>query len=156
MIFVSVGTQKKNFNRLFEYLKEIKDEEVIIQCGFNTVEPQNNFKIYKFIPFDELKFYIDKCDVLVTHGGPDNIFYALNKNKKVILVPRMKKYKEHINDHQVYFSNYMKDNKYCDVAFTKEEFLNAIYSKKKYKKYKSNTNKFTKSVEKEINRLLGV
>ena len=68
----------------------------------------------------------------------------------------MKKYKEHINDHQVYFSNYMKDNKYCDVAFTKEEFLNAIYSKKKYKKYKSNTNKFTKSVEKEINRLLGV
>lgn len=154
MIFVTVGTQKIKFTRLFKYLENIKDEKVIIQSGFNEVTYKDNYEIYKSIPFYDMKKYIDKCDTLITHGGPDNIFYALSKKKKVIVVPRMSKYKEHINDHQLYFANYLDKNNYCYVARDEDEFIKCINTNKKTKLFKSNTDKFTKKVEKEIDKLL--
>lgn len=154
MIFVTVGTQKIKFTRLFKYLENIKDEKVIIQSGFNEVDEKSNYEIYKSIPFYDMKKYIDLCDTLITHGGPDNIFYALSKKKKVIVVPRMSKYKEHINDHQLYFANYLDKNNYCYVARDEEEFIKCINTNKKTKVFKSNTDKFTKRIEKEIDKLL--
>lgn len=154
MIFVTVGTQKIKFTRLFKYLENIKDEKVIIQSGFNEVDEKSNYEIYKSIPFYDMKKYIDKCDTLITHGGPDNIFYALSKKKKVIVVPRMSKYREHINDHQLYFANYLDKNNYCCVARDEEEFIKCINTNKKTKLFKSNTDKFTKKVGKEIDKLL--
>lgn len=154
MIFVTVGTQKIKFTRLFKYLENIKDEKVIIQSGFNEVDEKSNYEIYKSIPFYDMKKYIDKCDTLITHGGPDNIFYALSKKKKVIVVPRMSKYREHINDHQLYFANYLDKNNYCYVAMDEEEFIKCINTNKKTKLFKSNTDKFTKKVGKEIDKLL--
>ncbi len=154
MIFVTVGTQKIKFTRLFKYLENIKDDDVIIQSGFNKIKEKDNYQIYESIPFYDMKKYIDKCDTLITHGGPDNIFYSLLKGKKVIVVPRQEKYKEHINDHQLYFANYLDRKKYCYVARTEEEFIKCLNSDKKLKKFKSTTDKFTKKVEKEIDKLL--
>lgn len=154
MIFVTVGTQKIKFTRLFKYLENIKYDDVIIQSGFNKIKEKDNYQIYESIPFYDMKKYIDKCDTLITHGGPDNIFYALLKEKKVIVVPRQEKYKEHINNHQLYFANYLDRKKYCYVARTEEEFINCLNSGKKLKKFKSTTDKFTKKVEKEIDKLL--
>lgn len=154
MIFVTVGTQKIKFTRLFKYLENITDEKIIIQSGFNEVKVKDNYEIYKNIPFYDMKKYIDNCDILITHGGPDNIFYALSKKKKVIVVPRMSKYKEHINDHQLYFANYLDKNNYCYVARNEEEFINCLNSNNKRKIFKSNTDRFIKRVEKEIDKLL--
>ena len=33
MILVTVGTQKFKFDRLFNYIDNITDEEIIVQCG---------------------------------------------------------------------------------------------------------------------------
>ena len=57
-------------------------------------------EIFDLIAQDEFNDLMDKADIIITHGGVGNIISALEKNKKVIAVPRLAKYGEHINDHQ--------------------------------------------------------
>lgn len=104
MILVTLGTQDKNFVRLLEKINQlinnglIKDK-VIVQAGFTKYNSEN-MEIFDLIPQDEFNDLMDKADIIITHGGVGNIISALEKNKKVIAVPRLAKYGEHINDHQ--------------------------------------------------------
>lgn len=104
MILVTLGTQDKNFVRLLEKIDQlinnglIKDK-VIVQAGFTKYNSEN-MEIFNLIPQDEFNDLMDKADIIITHGGVGNIISALEKNKKVIAVPRLAKYGEHINDHQ--------------------------------------------------------
>ncbi|MBB1071734.1 beta(1,3)galactosyltransferase EpsH [Limosilactobacillus reuteri] len=105
MIFVALGTQKFNFNRLLKKIDllisrgEIS-EQVIAQIGYSTYKPKN-YKFYTFIDSQSLKEYIEKSKVIITHAGVGTILKAKKQNKKVIVVPRLKKYKEHVDDHQL-------------------------------------------------------
>ena len=104
MILVTLGTQDKNFVRLLEKIDQlinnglIKDK-VIVQAGFTKYNSEN-MDIFDLIPQDEFNDLMDRADIIITHGGVGNIISALEKNKKVIAVPRLAKYGEHINDHQ--------------------------------------------------------
>lgn len=103
MILVTVGTQKQQFNRFFELIKkskELKKEEIVAQIGYTKFESKR-IRTFDFIPLDEMDKYIDEADIVITHGGVGTIFSALKKNKKVIAIPRLEKYGEHINDHQI-------------------------------------------------------
>lgn len=104
MILVLLGTQNNSFHRLLEEVqknienKKIK-EEVIVQKGYTKFESKD-MKMYTEIPIDELNKLIDKADLIITHGGVGSIISSIKKDKKVIAVPRLEKYKEHVNDHQ--------------------------------------------------------
>lgn len=104
MILVTLGTQDKTFVRLLDEIdklinKGIIQDKVIVQAGF-TKYSSDNMEIFDLIPQDEFNDLMSKADLVITHGGVGNIISALEKNKKVIAVPRLAKYKEHINDHQ--------------------------------------------------------
>lgn len=104
MILVTLGTQDKTFVRLLDEIdklinKGIIKDKVIVQAGF-TKYSSKNMEIFDLIPQDEFNNLMSKADLVITHGGVGNIISALEKNKKVIAVPRLAKYKEHINDHQ--------------------------------------------------------
>lgn len=103
MILVTVGTQKQQFNRFFELIKnskELRKYEIIAQIGYTKFKSKR-IHTFDFIPLDEMDKYIDEADLVITHGGVGTIFSALKKNKKVIAIPRLEKYGEHINDHQI-------------------------------------------------------
>lgn len=103
MVLVTVGTQKQQFNRFFELIKkskELKKEEIIAQIGYTKFESKR-IHTFDFIPLDEMDKYIEQADLVITHGGVGTIFSALKKNKKIIAIPRLEKYGEHINDHQI-------------------------------------------------------
>ena len=57
--------------------------------------------LYNQLPLDEIKQLIDKADLVITHGGVGSIITSIEKDKKVIAVPRLREYKEHVNDHQL-------------------------------------------------------
>ena len=42
-----------------------------------------------------------QAEFVICHGGVGSIFTALRLRKKVLVVPRLEKYGEHINDHQL-------------------------------------------------------
>ena len=116
MIFVTVGTHVQ-FNRLVKRIDElapkIKDE-IIIQLGSSTYLPKN----CKSFNWDEsIDKYMEKADLVITHGGL-SIFESLNKhNKPTIIVPRQYKYGEHINDHQVEFGSYIEQKYSAKVIY---------------------------------------
>lgn len=109
MIFVTVGTHEQSFNRLVEYIDNLKrdglvDEEVIIQTGYCTYEP--NYCIWKKLyPYQEMLKFVSMARVVITHGGPSSFIMPLHVGKIPIVVPRQKQFGEHVNNHQVYFAN---------------------------------------------------
>ncbi len=107
MIFVTVGTHEQPFNRLVEYMDkwaEAYNEEVVIQTGFSTYEPKKAIwsKLY---PYKKMVEMVDEARIVITHGGPSSFIMPLQIGKIPIVVPRKKEFDEHVNDHQVDFSN---------------------------------------------------
>ncbi len=113
MIFVTVGTHEQPFNRLIQKIDELKrdgviKEEVIMQTGFSTYEPKYCTS-YKLIPFNKMNEYVEQAGIVITHGGPASFIMPLQIGKTPIVVPRQKKYDEHVNDHQVDFSKAVEE-----------------------------------------------
>ena len=105
MILVMLGTQNNSFHRLLEEIdKLINDglikEDVVVQAGYTKYE-STNMKIFDFISSNELDKLEQQADCIITHGGVGSIIGSIEKNKKVIAVPRLKQYGEHVNDHQL-------------------------------------------------------
>ncbi len=103
-IFVTVGTQKFQFDRLIklmdEYAKINEECEIFIQRGNSTYKP-NNCKSSDFLSLDEFNVHINESDLVITHGGVSTIIKAIKKEKATIVVPRLARYKEHVDDHQI-------------------------------------------------------
>ena len=107
MIFVTVGTHEQQFNRLIEEVDRLKGEgviedEVIMQTGFSTYEPKH-CKWSKLISYSEMQKNIAEARIVITHGGPASFIAPLQIGKIPIVVPRQKKFDEHVNNHQLEF-----------------------------------------------------
>ena len=78
------------------------EEKVIIQTGFSTYEPKHCewSKLYSYQKMVEL---VDEARIVITHGGPSSFIMPLQIGKTPIVVPRMKDFDEHVNNHQVNF-----------------------------------------------------
>lgn len=153
MIFVTVGTQDVPFDRLIKSVEsEIKkgniNEEVIVQSGPSKLTSKH-MKIINYMDIDEFKEYIKKSRIVITHGGVGTIIDSLNAGKVVIVAPRLQKYKEHVNDHQLQivkkFSDLgyiipLNDVKKLNIALKEAEIF-------KPKKYESNTENFIKLID---------
>lgn len=153
MIFVTLGTQDKEFPRLLEAIDkaiekgEIK-EKVIVQAG-NTKYKSENMEIFDLISPDEFNKYIDNCDILITHGGVGSIITAVKKGKKVIAAARLKKYKEHVNDHQKQIIKEFEHEGYLLELKDFNQIGKTLNKAKKFKpkKFKSNTENMIITIE---------
>ncbi|MCO4646486.1 Glycosyl transferase CpsG [Streptococcus infantarius subsp. infantarius] len=113
MIFVTVGTHEQPFNRLIQEVDHLVEtgvikEEVFIQTGYSIYEPKF-CQWSRLISFDQMSKFMQKADIIITHGGPATFMSAIANGKKPIVVPRQEKYNEHVNDHQVDFAQQVKE-----------------------------------------------
>lgn len=111
MIFVTVGTHEQQFNRIVEYMDKWAadhNEEVIIQSGYSTYEPKvaTWSKLY---PYRDMIEMVKNARIVITHGGPSSFIMPLQVGKTPIVVPRMYKFGEHVNNHQVEFARNVAD-----------------------------------------------
>lgn len=156
MIFITLGSQKFQFNRLLkavdDLLKEGKiDDDVFAQIGYSDYEPQN-YKFKKFLDRDEFAKMLGETDIVITHGGTGVIIGAVKKGKKVIAVPRVTKYKEHVDDHQLQLVGQFKELNLICECLDCERLVEALeYVKKtEFKSYQSNTQNIINSIEQFI------
>lgn len=108
MIFVTVGTHEQPFNRLIEYMDNLKrnkfiDEDVVVQTGYSTYIPRY-CTWQKLYSYQQMIQYVNAAEIVITHGGPSSFIMPLQVGKIPIVVPRQKKFGEHVNDHQVNFA----------------------------------------------------
>lgn len=113
MIFVTVGTHEQAFDRLLQKMDELRrdkiiTEEVRIQSGYTTYEPQH-CKWKKLIPYESMVRNVKAARIVITHGGPASFMMPLQEGKIPIVVPRRAEFSEHINNHQVEFARAVKE-----------------------------------------------
>lgn len=143
MIMVVVGTQKFQLNRL---LKEIDDliekgiikDEVFAQIGNSDYQPKH-YDFKNFINKDEFEEIVEKCSVLITHSGVGTIISGLNHNKPVIVYPRLKKYNEHVDDHQTEIAKSFSEMNYVLLCDEDDDLAKILEKslKHKFEKYSS-------------------
>ena len=176
MIFVSLGTQDKPFNRIIDYvislkenLKEIKSEKIIIQLGqtkllksdIERIESLENIIIYDMLKPEKMKDIIKDADIIITHAGVGTIMECLERNKEIIVVPRKVENLEHVNNHQEEIAYEMEKQGFLTKVDTYEELENKIMMLLKdkdtnddksmnKKKYISNNEKFNDNLIKYL------
>jgi len=102
MIFVILGTQKFQMNRLTKIVDGLAPglgEPVVAQIGQSDYEPEN-IRFHRFLGKAEFDGLIAGADLIITQGGVGAVMTALKCRKPVIIVPRLAKYGEHVDDHQ--------------------------------------------------------
>ena len=101
MIFVTLGTHEQPFNRLLQMVEGLPaDIERVVQYGFSTYRPAG-CKAVPFIEFGEMCRLMSRADAIVTHAGVGSIMLALSSGKRPIVVPRLHRFGEHVDDHQM-------------------------------------------------------
>lgn len=153
MILVTLGTQDKGFTRLLKQIdkeidKGVINEKVIVQAGCTKYQ-SNNMEIFDLVSSDELDKFIDEARIIITHGGAGSILSAIKKGKVVIAAARLKKYKEHHNDHQRQIVSEFAREGYI-LELRDFEKLGKVLSRAeafKPKKFKSNTNNMVRLID---------
>jgi UDP-N-acetylglucosamine transferase subunit ALG13 len=106
-ILLIVGTDHHPFDRLISWTDEWlaqhpeKASGFFVQWGSTTVRP--SCPGARFLEVGELAELMDQAEVIVCHGGPGTIAEAWARGRKPIVVPRLAKMGEHVDDHQADF-----------------------------------------------------
>ncbi len=159
MIFVTVGSQKFQFNRLLKEIDELIEnkvinEEVFAQIGVSDYKPQN-YKYKEFVTQDEFNKYLDEARLIITHAGTGIIVNAIKKGKKVIGIPRLSKFGEHVDDHQIQLLNEFANMNLIETCIDEKELKEKIQQidNKEFKKYDSNNENFIKDIKEYIRKI---
>lgn len=162
MILVMLGTQNNSFERLLKKMdelieKKVIDEKVIVQSGYTNYESKN-MRIFDLIPQEELEKYQEQADLIITHGGVGSIVSSIKKGKKVIAVPRLHRYHEHVNDHQKQIVEAFDKKGYIIGIQRIDELKKAIiraqeFEPKKYNDNEKSNSKILKIIEDFIEKV---
>ena len=125
MIFVTLGSQKFQFNRLLKKIDELIEDgtitqPVFAQTGASDYLPRH-YEFQSFLDREEFARQMSLCDTVITHGGTGAIIGAVKKGKRVIAVPRLAKYGEHVDDHQLQLiEQFREQNLICGLQGCEE------------------------------------
>lgn len=152
MIFITLGSQKFQFDRLLKAVDDLVErgiitEEVFAQSGYSTYEPKN-YTFKQFLDREEFARYQQQADIVITHGGTGAIIGAVKKGKKVIAVPRLAKYGEHVDDHQLQLIEQFKEQNLILGLSDIQELEKAVWDIRScvFDTYESNTQRIMDSI----------
>jgi UDP-N-acetylglucosamine transferase subunit ALG13 len=104
MIFVTVGNATQSFHRLLNSIEALAvkgcfgDDAVLIQSGHNNDFIPTCCSAVPFLAPDQYAKHIRDADVIVCHGGAGTLHHVFQVGKRPVVMPRRKKYSEHIDD----------------------------------------------------------
>lgn len=111
MIVFTLGTIIFPFDRAVDWLdllleKEIIVEPVLFQHGATSVAQLKHPLLTSVTSLTktEMQKCIQKANLVVTHGGQGSTRMLAQMGASFVLLPRLKTYGEHIDDHQLLFA----------------------------------------------------
>src|SRR5262249_1703039 len=104
LVFVTVGNATQGFFRLLEVVDSLagegffKGEAVLIQSGNSMDFRAIHCKQQAFLPPDLFAQLIWEAKIVVCHGGAGTLYHVFRAGKVPVVMPRRKKYGEHVED----------------------------------------------------------
>lgn len=158
-IFVVVGTQKFPFDRLVRKADSIasknKNMNFYIQRGCSKFIPRHSQSSEYLTPV-EFAEKLAACDVVVCHAGVGIISEALHASKCIVAVPRLKKYNEHVDDHQCEILEFFSSNGRicsCRSLDSLEEIIMRSFYQRSADSSSETESNLVKEITKYISRL---
>ena len=102
MIFGTVGTHTAPFNRLIRALDDFAattSERVLIQLGTGTFEPRCA-EWFRMVDSDTFLEHLQQARLVVVPPS-DTLLEAIRTGRPVVATPRLRRYREVIDDHQL-------------------------------------------------------
>lgn len=156
MILVLLGTQNNSFTRLLDAIQQNIDdgiikERVIVQAGF-TKYKSNKMEIFSKIDKEDFLKLVEESNLIISHGGVGSIISGLSNGKKVIVAPRLKKYGEHVNNHQIQIARKFEQEGYVKCVLNMKNLGKTIKKIESFepKKYKSEEGNILSIIENYI------
>ena len=130
MIFLTLGTYPLPFDRLLTAVdrgiqKGLIKEEVIAQIGYSRYVPQA-MKHYTLMDKRDFEDLFRTADGIVSHAGMGNIAMALEAGKPILVFPRLARYSELVNDHQLETAREFETRGHVLAAYTEEDLYSKI------------------------------
>ena len=123
MILVLCGTQKQNFSRMIREVEKLADDyRIVVQAGHSEYG-SDKMEIFDFISHEMLTELYEKAEYIVTHGGAGSMLQAVKSGKKTVAFPRLQKYGEHVDDHQLQLAGKLQDLGYLLVFHDGDEMI---------------------------------
>jgi len=144
MIFISTGTTQNPFERMDNLVQRISKAlprtKIVYQSVTTKLTSTKNVTIHGQLPYPKIVFNIRNSSQVICHAGPATIFLSLvNNPKKPIVVPRVSRLGEHINDHQIHFAKYLEKNKLITLLPSENLEIYKIINSQSYHNYTSDS-----------------
>ncbi|MGH3320776.1 MAG: glycosyltransferase [Streptosporangiaceae bacterium] len=127
-MFVSVGTDHHRFDRLMawieRWLADGAPARCLVQYGASRLPEHAEGAAY--LDHDALARTMRDADVVVCHGGPSTIAEARRAGHLPIVVPRVRAEGEHVDDHQLHFTDRLTGEGLVHRCETEESFRAAL------------------------------
>jgi len=103
VIFVTLGTHEQPFDRAVDLVATLaRNDRVLVQHGATPPRPGlSGVEWSEYLDWEPLVARMREADVVVTHAGVGSAVTAIRAGKKPVLVPRLARYGEHVDDHQL-------------------------------------------------------
>lgn len=129
MIFVTVGTQF-NFDRLIKALDTAIEqghttEPIFAQIGPAQYIPEN-FEYAEILDKQTFEQKMAEATAIISHAGIGSITTALQHNKPMLVMPRLKKFAELVNDHQSATARKFESLGHVLAAYTEDQLPEKI------------------------------
>jgi UDP-N-acetylglucosamine transferase subunit ALG13 len=159
MIFLTVGTYPLPFDRLIAAIDlAIKDglieEEVVAQTGISNYVLKN-MEYTKILEKELFDSFFKKASGIISHAGMGTITMALDNKKPLLVMPRRKHFKEHVNDHQIATARKFEELGHILVAYEAEELPEKIEQMKSFvpRKREAQPHVVAERIERFLNNL---
>jgi UDP-N-acetylglucosamine--N-acetylmuramyl-(pentapeptide) pyrophosphoryl-undecaprenol N-acetylglucosamine transferase len=101
VIFVTVGSNPTfRFDRLIEAVGQLPSQELVVQHGPAT-PPSAVKEAHEWLTFEQVLDYMGEADAVISHAGTGTILCASNMGHVPVVMPRLKRFRETVDDHQV-------------------------------------------------------
>ena len=129
-VFVTVGMDHHPFNRLMRWVDEWLSERTappVLHCQVGTaVPPRRAAFVYGALGVEDVERHIRDADVVICHAGPGTLTAAWRFGNRPIVVPRLARYGECVDDHQVLFAQRLRANGKIVLAESRIELAECL------------------------------
>lgn len=130
MIFVCLGTQIFQFNRLLQRIDDlvynkIINDDIVAQIGYSDYVPRYYYYEH-FMNKENFSVFQNKADLIITHGGTGAIISASKLGKNIIAVPRLAEFNEHVDNHQLQIVKLLEKEGYIRAVYDIEDLESVV------------------------------
>lgn len=127
------------------------DEKVVMQIGYTKYKPVNS-QYFDFAEYSKIQKFNRDARIVVSHAGVGSILTALEQKKHLIIIPRLKKYGESIDDHQLEIAKELSVNSNVNVIYDVDN-LSDLLKENFFFAEESNRNELVHSLRKYISSI---